>query len=150
MLVVAGALSLVGVIAVGVGRVMGIEPGIVSGAFAGALDNTPALAAASARAADPSAPTIGYSITYLGGVILMLAVAAWSLRRPGGESRREIGHETIRVEVHEPITVDALSAAHGQDITVSRLKHAHAANPTMVPGEPDDRSQRPRHRRRTP
>ena len=135
MLVVAGALSLVGVIAVGVGRVMGIEPGIVSGAFAGALNNTPALAAASARAADPSAPTIGYSITYLGGVILMLAVAAWSLRRPGGESRREeIGHETIRVEVHEPITVDALSAAHGQDITVSRLKHAHAANPTMVPG----------------
>ena len=53
------------------------------GAYAGALTNTPALAAASARAADPAAPTIGYSITYLGGVVVMLAVAAWSLRRPG-------------------------------------------------------------------
>jgi hypothetical protein len=120
--------------------------------IAGALNNTPALAAASARAADPSAPTIGYSITYLGGVILMLAVAAWSLRRPGGESRREeIGHETIRVEVHEPITVDALSAAHGQ----GHHRVAPQARPCRQPddgarGGRDDRSQRPRHRRRTP
>ena len=51
----------------------------------GGLTNTPALAAASARAADPAAPTIGYSITYLGGVVVMLVVAAWALRRPGAE-----------------------------------------------------------------
>ena len=76
MLVVAAALALVGAVAVGLGRALGIEPGTIAGAFAGALTNTPALAAASARAADPAAPTIGYSITYLGGVIVMLAVAA--------------------------------------------------------------------------
>jgi hypothetical protein len=67
---------------VGLGRALGIEPGTVRGAYAGALTNTPALAAASARAGDPSLPTVGYSITYLGGVIVMLAVAGWALRGP--------------------------------------------------------------------
>ncbi len=54
MLVVAAALGLVGALAVGVGRALGIEPGTVAGAYAGALTNTPALAAASARADDPA------------------------------------------------------------------------------------------------
>jgi putative transport protein len=134
MLVVAGALALVGGIAVVIGRALSLEPGTVAGAYAGALTNTPALAAASARAADPAAPTIGYSITYLGGVIVMLVVAAWSLRRPGAQPRREeIGHITVRVEVDEPMTVSMLASAHHDEIGVSRLKHAHAANPTIVP-----------------
>ena len=134
MLVVAGALALVGAVAVVIGRALSLEPGTVAGAYAGALTNTPALAAASARAADPAAPTIGYSITYLGGVIVMLVVAAWSLRRPGAQPRREeIGHITVRVEVDEPMTVSMLASAHHDEIGVSRLKHAHAANPTIVP-----------------
>ncbi len=134
MLVVAGALALVGAVAVLLGQLLGLTSGTVAGAYAGALTNTPALAAASARAADPAAPTIGYSITYLGGVIIMLAVAAWSLRRPGAQPRREeIGHVTVRVEVDEPISVSMLARAHGQQIGVSRLKHAHAASPTIVP-----------------
>jgi putative transport protein len=134
MLVVAGALALVGAIAVVVGRALGLASGTIAGSFAGGLTNTPALAAASARAADPAAPTIGYSITYLGGVVIMLVVAAWSLRRPGADPRREeIGHLTVRVEVHEPMTVSMLADAHDQQIGVSRLKHAHAANPTIVP-----------------
>ena len=134
MLVVAGALAMVGALAVVVGRLLGLASGTVAGAYAGALTNTPALAAASARAADPASPTIGYSITYLGGVIVMLAVAAWTLRRPGADPRREeIGHVTVRVEVHEPISVSSLAEAHDRQIGVSRLKHAHAANPTIVP-----------------
>ena len=63
MLVVAGALALVGALAVVGGRLLGLASGTVAGAYAGALTNTPALAAASARAAAPAAPTIGYSIT---------------------------------------------------------------------------------------
>jgi putative transport protein len=134
MLVVAGALALVGAVAVVTGRLLSLESGTVAGAYAGALTNTPALAAASARAADPAAPTIGYSITYLGGVVIMLVVAAWSLRRPGAEPRREeIGHVTVRVELDEPLTVAMLADAHDRQISVSRLKHAHAANPTIVP-----------------
>jgi putative transport protein len=138
MLVVAGSLALVGALAVLLGRFLGLASGTVAGAYAGALTNTPALAAASDRAADPAAPTIGYSITYLGGVIVMLAVAAWTLRRPGAHPRREeIGHVTVRVEVHEPMSVSSLAEAHDREIGVSRLKHAHAANPTIVPAGSD-------------
>ena len=40
----------------------------------------------------------------------MLVVAAWSLRRPGAQPRREeIGHVTVRVEVDEPMTVAMLA-----------------------------------------
>ena len=41
MLVVAAALGLVGALAVASGRALGIEPGTVAGAYAGALTNTP-------------------------------------------------------------------------------------------------------------
>ena len=130
---------------------LSLEPGTVAGAYAGALTNTPALAAASARAADPAAPTIGYSITYLGGVIVMLVVAAWSLRRPGaraaprGDRPRHRARRGRRADDRGRCS----PAAHDGEIGVSRLKHAHAANPTIVPaGHRDDRPQRPRHRRR--
>lgn len=134
MLVVAGALAVIGVLAVGAGRVLGLEPGTVAGAYAGALTNTPALAAASARAGDPAMPTIGYSISYLGGVIIMLAVAAWALRRPGADPHREeIGHVTVRVEVDEPLTVAALVREHSRQIGVSRLKREELPGPMVVP-----------------
>ena len=134
MLVVSAALALVGAVAVGVGRAMGIEPGTIAGAYAGALTNTPALAAASARAGDPSLPTVGYSITYLGGVIVMLAVAGWALRRPGAEARREeIAHVTVRVDVDEPLTVAALAGEHGREISVSRLYREDEPGPMIVP-----------------
>ncbi|MEO6790340.1 MAG: TrkA C-terminal domain-containing protein [Ornithinibacter sp.] len=134
MLVVAGALSLVGLLAVGLGRALDIAPGTVAGAYAGALTNTPALAAASARAGDPALPTVGYSISYLAGVIVMLAASAWALRRPGADARREeIRHVTVRVEVDEPLTVAALGLEHGHQIAVSRLKREDEPGPMIVP-----------------
>ncbi|HEU5240398.1 MAG TPA: transporter, partial [Ornithinibacter sp.] len=138
MLLVAAALALVGVLAVGLGRALGIESGTVAGAYAGALTNTPALAAASARAGDPSLPTVGYSITYLGGVIVMLAVAGWALRRPGADARREeIAHVTVRVEVDEPLTVADLALEHDREIAVTRLKREDQPGPVTVPA-PDE------------
>ncbi len=134
MLVVAGALVVVAAVAVLLGRALGLAPGTVAGAYAGALSNTPALAAASARAADPAAPTVGYSITYLGGVVVVMVAAAWALRRPGATPRREeIGHLTVRVEVDEPLTVASLGAEYDRQVGISRIKHAHLANPTVVP-----------------
>jgi putative transport protein len=135
MLVVGAALAAVGALALGLGRALGIETATIAGAYAGALTNTPALAAASARAGDPSLPTVGYSITYLGGVVLMLVVAAWALRRPGAQAHREeIGHVTVRVEVDEPLTVAGLAAQNDREIGVSRLKRENEPGPTTVPG----------------
>ena len=134
MLVVAAALAAVGAVALGVGRALGIASGTIAGAYAGALTNTPALAAASGRAGDPSLPTVGYSITYLGGVVVMLAVAAWALRRPGAEPHHEeIAHVTVRVEVDEPLTVAALALENDREIGVTRLKREDQPGPMTVP-----------------
>lgn len=65
-----------------VGGALGLSHDVTAGVFAGGLTNTPALAAATERIGGAAGPTVGYSVTYLGGVIVMLALAAWALRRP--------------------------------------------------------------------
>ena len=52
----------------------------IAGTFAGAVTNTPALAAASEATGDPGAATVGYAVAYLFGVIGMLAVSYTHLR----------------------------------------------------------------------
>lgn len=65
----------------GVGTMVGLSRPLLAGAFAGALTNTPALAAAT-EAMNSDLPTVGYSVTYLFGVIGMLLAAAIALRLP--------------------------------------------------------------------
>src|SRR5699024_8992651 len=72
--VTVGVLCLGAATAVGVGKVLELSPATVAGAFAGAVTNTPALAAARDAAGDQATPTVGYAVTYLFGVIGMLAV----------------------------------------------------------------------------
>lgn len=123
-------------LALALGSALGLSRPVIAGAFAGALTNTPALAAASAAAGSPSEPTIGYSITYLGGVIVMLAASAWSLARPGSRARRPgVTHLTVRVETDERPSIEALVERYDGRITVSRVKHLHAANPAEVPAD---------------
>ncbi len=77
--VVVGALLVGGLVTVGAANALGLEGPILSGIYAGALTNTPALAAASeAWASD--LPTVGYSVTYLFGVLGMLLAAAVGIR----------------------------------------------------------------------
>lgn len=121
-----------------VGRALGLSAPVVAGSFAGALTNTPALAAASERAADPGGPTIGYSITYLWGVVGMLLAAAWVLRRQPGEAPDEpLVHQTIRVDRDLAITLGELSERYAGVIAFTRLKHQHAASRAQVAGGDD-------------
>ncbi|MGB7820544.1 MAG: TrkA C-terminal domain-containing protein [Ornithinibacter sp.] len=134
MVLTAVALVLVGVATAVGGRLLDLPGPVVAGAYAGSLTNTPALAAASARAGEAAGPTIGYSITYLGGVLVMLAISAWALNRPGAEPRREgVEHLTIRVELEPHLTVGELTARYDHRISVSRVKTEYEANPTTVP-----------------
>ena len=59
-------LLLAALVAVGAGRLLGLSQPIIAGSFAGALTNTPALAAAR-EAAHSALPTIGYAVTYVFG-----------------------------------------------------------------------------------
>jgi putative transport protein len=138
MLSVVLAFLVVTAVAVGLGGVLGLGMPVIAGTMAGALTNTPALAAASEAAGDPTGPTIGYSISYLGGVVLMLLAAAWALRRPEDTLGREgLTHLTVRVEVEDSPTVEELEERYGHRVTVSRVKHGHAASPAVVPDDED-------------
>lgn len=109
VVLVVGVLAVAAGLAVAVGRVLGLDGPIVSGLYAGALTNTPALAA-SIESLGSDAPTVGYSVTYLGGVLGMVAaVAVVTGRRlplatraeAADEPPAELVHQTIRVTVPE-------------------------------------------------
>lgn len=124
--VVAGAAAVVG-------RLLGLEAPTIAGAFAGALTNTPALAAATEQAGGDSGPTIGYSITYLWGVVGMMLAAAWVLRRHSDEPASEpLVHQTIRVDRSEPVALGELRERYHDQVAFTRVKHRHAASPTEL------------------
>lgn len=120
------------VVAVGLGKAVGLQIGMISGLFSGALSNTPALAAASqaARTAEQAAQiTVGYSLTYLGGVLVMLG-AAWFVTRDLEEAAREarkdsveLVHVSIRVERADAKTLGEYIADFGNHIVFSRYRH---------------------------
>ncbi len=73
-------LSGIGVLAWGLGRLLHLDVGSVAGLYAGALTNTPALAAATERLGGATEPTVAYSITYLFGILGMITAVALVLR----------------------------------------------------------------------
>ena len=83
-----------------VGKAMGMEVPLIAGTFAGAVTNTPALAAAGEASGDPATATVGYSIAYLFGVIGMLAasMAALHYGRNDKDAPSPLSNRTIRVE----------------------------------------------------
>jgi putative transport protein len=135
MAAVALVLATVAAVAVVVGKALGLSSPVIAGSFAGALTNTPALAAAAEQAADPGGPTIGYSITYLWGVVGMMLAVAWVLRRHPDEALDEpLVHQTIRVDLDAPVTIRDLGQRYHGDVAFTRLKHQHAASSTQVAG----------------
>jgi putative transport protein len=114
--------------AVGVGRLLGLSYPVIAGTFAGALTNTPALAAASEAAGDATGPTIGYSISYVFGVVGMLLVTAAVLSRRGrdDDAPPPLVNQTVRVERTDRPRVGDLQDHHGSAVTFSRLRHGDA------------------------
>jgi putative transport protein len=127
-----GVLAVCAGIAAGVGRLLDLERDVVAGLYAGALTNTPALAAATEEAGGPG-PTVGYSVTYLAGVLVMLAAAGWALRRPeptGGpdadedqEITRPIVAETLEVTEENLPSLGDIAEQAPHTVVFSRVKH---------------------------
>ncbi|SOC56953.1 aspartate:alanine exchanger family transporter [Ornithinimicrobium cerasi] len=111
-----------GLVAWGIGRLLGLTPGHVAGLYAGALNNTPALAAAILRLDGSPDPTVAYSMSYVGGVVLLLAAATWALRsgdrHPTADDRSRpspVRNATILVERDNALAVSELSwTPHGR------------------------------------
>ncbi|MUH45838.1 MAG: transporter [Actinobacteria bacterium] len=130
LIVVFAALAVGAGCTVLVARGLGLSGPVLSGIYAGALTNTPALAAAS-EVWNSDLPTVGYSVTYLFGVLGMLAAAAISLRlgstkaapqlAPGDGVPPALTALTVRIEVAGLPDLGALSERYGHGVVFSRI-----------------------------
>jgi len=99
------------------GLVLSLGQGTVAGLYAGALTNTPALAAARDALDGSNEPVVGYSVAYPIGVIGMILAAAMALRlaqrNPNADDRDlplALGSRTIRVGPGAPRALRDLGA----------------------------------------
>jgi putative transport protein len=118
--------------AVGMGKLFDLDPALVAGGFAGALTNTPALAAASEAAKNAGStvdPTVGYAVTYLFGVIGMLIVVQTALRSAAKDTDVPpvLVTRSVRVEITSAPSIDALEREHGGRIKFSRVRHGETS-----------------------
>ncbi|MDR1265478.1 MAG: transporter [Propionibacteriaceae bacterium] len=143
MLSVAGCLVLAAAVAALAGRLMGLSSAVVAGTFAGGLTNTPALAAAGQAAGQAEEPALGYSISYLGGVIGMLLAAAWALARGGKNRQRRprLEQRTVRIDQADGSSIAELQERHRGEISFSRVRHDEDPEHTVV-AVPDERLRR--------
>lgn len=126
---VTAALAAAAAVAAGLGSALGLPVPTIAGTFAGALTNTPALAAASERSGDAAATTVGYSLAYLWGVVGMLLAAAYVLRRRTADAPQDAGltNLTIRVERADSPSVQDVVARFGGGIVFSRVQHGETS-----------------------
>ncbi len=141
--VVVGALLLGALVTVLAGNALGLSGPILSGVYAGALTNTPALAAASeAWASD--LPTVGYSVTYLFGVLGMLLAAAIGMRQAAPKKALapvvedplppKLDGMTIRIETAGLPDLGTLAEEYDHHIVFSRIMRGDSPG---HPGEVD-------------
>lgn len=116
-------------VAIGAGMLAGLSPALTAGAFTGALTNTPALAAATEQL-HSAEPTVGYSVTYVFGVIGMLLAAASALRGKTEpkvsavpEPEPELTLSSVRVEATGLPTLRGLIEEYDERIRFSRVRH---------------------------
>ena len=146
--VVVGALLVGGLVTVGAANALGLEGPILSGIYAGALTNTPALAAASeAWASD--LPTVGYSVTYLFGVLGMLLAAAVGIRLAAPRKALapvvedplppKLDGMTVRIETLGLPDLGTLAEQYGHHIVFSRIMRGDTpGHPGFVDVATDD------------
>lgn len=133
----AGPVALVFVTLVGCGMltwllatVLGFDAGTAAGLYAGANTNTPGLAAALVRLNGAPEPTVAYSLTYIGGVVVMLVSAGAVLRSAARNPTPEdstlpptIMNSTIEVTHDNVMQVRELThTPHGR-VIFSRYQH---------------------------
>jgi putative transport protein len=140
--VVIGLLVGAALITLGVGYLLGLRGPVLSGVYAGSLTNTPALAA-SLEQLKSSAPTVGYSVTYLFGVLGMLVAAALALR-PAASAKAtadsadltdevpRLEQRTVRVDVPGLPSLVSLAERYDHKVVFSRVMHGDA------PGHPGE------------
>lgn len=131
-------------VGVAVGKLFGMPIPLIAGTFAGALTNTPALAAAGDASGELGLATVGYSIAYLFGVIGMLVASAAALAygKNDKDTPSPLANRTIRVEREDHPFIGDLFEKLGRKVTFSRLRRGETGpitrpsmSDTLDPGD---------------
>ena len=120
--------------ALGVGHALGMDPTLIAGTFAGAVTNTPALAAAGNAATAAGNPegagiaTVGYAVAYLYGVVGMLffCLLALRYRRTDHDTPSPVINRTIRVERRDSPRIEDILEVIPGELKFSRLRRGEA------------------------
>ena len=120
MLGVAAILIAAGAVALPVGGLLGLGTDTIAGAYAGALTNTPALAAAGGT---PEA-TVAYSVTYVFGVLgVLIAVhAALNFGRRDSDVPEELIEMAVRVERTDNPIAEEVVKIHDGRVRFNRIR----------------------------
>lgn len=117
-------------VALVLGRFLGLGTGQIAGTFAGAVTNTPALAAAQ-DAVGNAEPVVGYSIAYpfgvVGAILGVVVGLAWARRRPNDEDRnppQPAAHITVEVLREDRPTLAELTRFDQETLVFSRVRRA--------------------------
>ena len=132
-----GVLIVAALIAVVGGHLLGLSSAVVAGSFAGALTNTPALAAAREAAHDDAGPTIAYAVTYLCGVVGPLLATSLALRGRGEDTDvpAPLVSRSIEVDSAAEPSVGELERRYRHAIRFSRLQHGASADDVQAPSD---------------
>ena len=141
LVMVIGALCVAAGVVVAVGKAVGLSGPLLAGVYAGALTNTPALAAASEQL-NSKEPTVGYSVTYLFGVLGMIAASAIAARRKGAidnNATAALIGQTVRVDTPDLPDLATLAEQYSGRIVFSRLMRGDSpGHPGRVEVATDD------------
>ena len=128
--IVASVLVLVGVAVLArlLGTALGLSAADIAGVYAGAMTNTPGLAAA-VDVVGGNEPVVGYSIAYpvgvIGVLVTIVAAQALSRRRPTAEDReppRPADYLTVLVTAEDLPPLGELTTFEGTELVFSRLR----------------------------
>ncbi len=115
-------------VAAGIGRAVGLPAEDVSGVYAGAVTNTPGLAAA-VEATGSNQPVVGYSLAYPFGVLGMIAAIVladrYARRRPTAEDRdppQPATYANVEVTRDDRPQLSELTTFDGESLVFSRVR----------------------------
>lgn len=119
--------------------VFDMDIALIAGTWAGAVTNTPALAAAGEASGNEPLATIGYSISYLFGVVGMMLAAFVALRRASSDTDKPepVTHANLRVDRTDSPRLSEIAGLLRNPVEFSRLRRGETG-PIWIP-MPDDR-----------
>ncbi|MDY5839497.1 MAG: TrkA C-terminal domain-containing protein [Corynebacterium camporealensis] len=113
--------------------VLDLDIAVIAGTFAGAITNTPALAAASEATGESGPATVGYAVAYLFGVIGMMIATVLVLRRAGDDDDTTAPVTTVHIQVtHEGFRIGDILDLGDSEVQVTRLRRV-GHNDTVLP-----------------